>query len=111
MPWRRGPERVVMDEAGVRRLEGDRVVEAVDWSNLASVAVRTTSVGPFGEDVYWLLVGADGQGVAVPQGAAPEGLLDRLRTLPGFDSSAVIAAMGSTSYRLFHCWGDPLVER
>jgi hypothetical protein len=111
MPWRRGPERVVVDEAGVRRFKGGRVVETINWSDLASVAIRTTSAGPFGEDVYWLLVGTNGTGVAIPQGAAPEGLLDRLQTLPGFDSSAVIAAMGSTSYQLFHCWGEPLAER
>ena len=111
MPWRREPERVAIDEDGVRRFKGDRVVEAVSWSDLASVAIRTTSGGPFGEDVYWLLVGRDGRGVAVPQGTAPEGLLDRLQALPDFDSSAVIEAMGSTSYRLFHCWGEPVEEK
>jgi hypothetical protein len=100
-----------MDEDGVRRFKGDQVAEAVNWTDLKSVAIRTTSAGPFGEDVYWLLVGTDGRGVAVPQGAAPEGFLARLQALPGFDSSAVIEAMGSTSYRLFHCWGEPVEER
>jgi hypothetical protein len=110
MPWRRGPERVVMDEVGVRRLRGDKV-ESIIWADLTSVAIRTTNAGPFGEDVYWLLVDGNRRGVAVPQGAAPEGFLGRMQALPGFDSDAVITAMGSTSDRLFHCWGTPLSEQ
>lgn len=100
-----------MDDMGVRRLHGEKIVESVEWSHLTSVAIRTTSGGPFGEDVYWLLMSDDQRGVAVPQGIAPDGLLDRLRALPDFDDAAVIAAMGSTSHRLFHCWGEPVAER
>ena len=85
-------------------MHGDQPVESVTWADLAAVDLRTTGSGPFAEDVFWLLSSQAGGGVAVPQGHMPEGLLERLQRLPGFDNSALIEAMGSTSDQLFHCW-------
>jgi hypothetical protein len=103
--WRsKLPPRVEMDQVGVRRFNGEKQVESVLWSDLASVKIRTTGHGPFSEDVFFLLVGHDGTGVAVGQGSMPDGLLQRLRDLPGFSDSRLIAAMGCTDDQLFDCW-------
>jgi hypothetical protein len=96
-----------MDETGVRRYRGDEVTEELAWADLVRVEVVTTSAGPFADDVFWLLAGADGTGVAVPSEQAPEGLLERLQALPGFDDMAVIQAMGSTGDARFTCWERP----
>jgi hypothetical protein len=65
----------------------------------------TTDHGPFVDDVFWLLIGEDGKGCAVPSEAeGMKALLERLQRLPGFDNEAVIAAMGSTSNARFRVW-------
>ncbi|MDB6074411.1 MAG: hypothetical protein JWO89_2051, partial [Verrucomicrobiaceae bacterium] len=44
----------------------------------------------------------------IPQGATGDGeLLELLQTLPGFDSMALIDAMGSTECRQFLVWKKP----
>ena len=82
----------------------DGKVERIQWSDLQKVEVITTSDGPFAPDVFWLLDGT-AEGCAVPSGATGEKeLLERLQALPGFDNSAVIAAMSCASDRRFLCW-------
>lgn len=82
----------------------DGRVERVGWDELQKVEVLTTSAGPFTADVFWGLIGTDG-GCCIPQGATGEKeLLQRLQALPGFDNSAFIEAMGSTSEARFLCW-------
>jgi hypothetical protein len=95
---------IEMDEAGVRKVTGEKVLEAVAWDVLNKVEILTTSDGPWGEDMFWVLHGADSTGVIVPSGMAPEGLVARLQALPGFDNEAVIEASGSTSRATFACW-------
>lgn len=101
---RKGPTCVAMDADGVRRLHGGRVVETVAWADLALVDVVTTDQGPAADDVIWLLCAHDGTGVAVPSEQAPDGFLERLQQLPGFDNEAVIQAMGSVTDARFRCW-------
>lgn len=103
---RRKPWGIQMDDVGVRRVHGDTTVESVAWADLAAVDIRTTAGGPFAEDVFWLLSSQTGGGVAVPPGHMPEGLLERLQALPGFDNGALIEAMSCTSNQLFHCWSS-----
>ena len=96
---------VVVDEVGVRRDLGRGKREEITWDELHEVCVVTTSGGPFEEDVYWLLVGADDRGCAVPQSdPASAAILDRVQRLPGFDHRALIMAMGSTDDAQFVCW-------
>ena len=96
---------VTFDDTGVRRVTPDGRVEEVLWNDLVEVRIVTTSEGPFAEDVFWLLIGADGNnGVAVPGSAATGDLLDRLQALPGFDHEQMIVAMGSTDEAQFICW-------
>jgi hypothetical protein len=101
---RRATGSIVMDEAGIRRLVGDQITEQIDWDRLLSVDIVTTADGPANEDVFFLLGGADGLGVAVPSGAAPPGFVERLQQLKGFDNEVLIRAMGSTADARFHCW-------
>ena len=96
---------VTFDATGVRRVTPDGFVEEVLWDDLLEVRIVTTAEGPFNEDVFWLLVGADGNnGVAVPGSAATDDLLDRLQALLGFDNEQMILAMGSTDEAQFICW-------
>ena len=46
----------------------DGSTESVRWDDLQRVAIQTTDQGPWFEDVWWVLVGAEG-GCLVPQGA------------------------------------------
>ena len=100
------PMHVEVDDEGVRRARGRVRIEEVRWDQLRAVHIRTTTAGPYAEDVFWLLSGSEGKGVAVPQEQMPDGLLARLQALPGFDNEAVIHAMGSTDSRLYRCWGE-----
>jgi hypothetical protein len=95
---------VTFDDTAVRRVSPEGRVEQVTWENLAEVRIVTTGEGPFSEDVYWLLVGSDGTGVAVPSSSATDELVERLQALPGFDNEEMIRAMGSTDEGHFTCW-------
>jgi hypothetical protein len=97
-----------IDDHGVRRELPDGTVEQVAWDGLRAVAVLTTSDGPFVEDVFFVLVGPDGTGCIVPQGA-PESthLLERLQRLPGFDNEALSRAMCSVQEASFICLRRP----
>jgi hypothetical protein len=99
-------ERVAFDDQGVTRTFVDGRTERVRWDELQTVLIVTTDEGPWSDDVFWMLVGADGRsGCAVPQGVEGSSeLLERLQQLPGFDNAAVIQAMGSTENANFVCW-------
>ena len=96
--------RVEFDDVGVTRYVASGETEHVTWDELEEVGIMTTSEGPFVEDVFWMLIGRDGNGCAVPGGLLPDGLLARLQRLPGFDNIAVCEAMGSCDDASFLCW-------
>lgn len=99
-------DQITITEDGVSRVRPDGVEEKIRWDDLHEVSVLTTDEVPWQEDVYFLLIGADGKaGCAVPQSSKGcDQLLKRLQELPGFDNEAVIRAMGSTSDAKFVCW-------
>jgi hypothetical protein len=102
------PDRVVVDQVGVARRLPDGRQEAVRWDDLVEVAIRTTPQGPWQEDVFFLLTGRDGGGVAVPHGEAVQrDLLGWLQALPGFDNQQVVEAMGCAEDAMFVCWRRP----
>jgi hypothetical protein len=102
------PDRVVVDQVGVRRWLPDGRQEAVRWDDLVEVAIRTTPEGPWQEDVFFLLTGRGGGGVAVPHGEAVErDLLGWLQALPGFDNERVVEAMTWAEDAMFVCWRRP----
>ena len=100
--FRRAPVVELSDE-GVRRRTGRGETEEVRWTELIAVEVVTTDDGPAAEDVFFVLHGSAG-GCVVPQGQMPEGLLERLQALPGFDNEVLIEAMASVDHATFTCW-------
>jgi hypothetical protein len=96
---------VTIDDWGVTRVACD-LSEAVAWDDLAWVAIKTTEDGPFGEDFFFLLGGADGKGVVIPNALATDvNLLATLQArLPGLDNEQVILASGSTASAMFTIW-------
>lgn len=105
----RPPDRVSFTDEVVSRIRADGVEERIRWDDLHEVGILTTDDGPMREDVFFVLISADGKsGCAVPQGAEGcEQLLARLQQLPGFDNEAVIKAMGSSCNAKFVCWKRP----
>ena len=100
---------VTVDAEGVswRRPHGQ--VESVRWVDLGAVIVETNDTGPWGIDVWWLLLGKDAAGTptgcVIPQGATGETeLLEALQHLPGFDNRALGDAMACTDNRRVLCW-------
>lgn len=90
----------------VTRVRPDGVEETIRWDDLHEVEIATTDEGPWQDDVFFLLIAADGKsGCVIPQSAdGSKELLERLQQLPGFDSGAVVEAMVSTSKAMFPCW-------
>src|SRR5688500_7582906 len=103
---RRPVERLDIADAGVVRHLVDGREELIDWKDVASVRVITTSDGPWSEDLYVCLEADDGGGCAVPNGlAAP--LMGYLTRLPGFDVDTLMRAFASTNDAHFVCWQRP----
>jgi hypothetical protein len=98
--------RVTYDESRIEHRRPDGATESVAWSALSGVELFTTAEGPWSEDVFLALLGAESKAVCIiPQ--ASEGfhlLVKRLVTLPGFDNQELIAAMGSTGNARFVYW-------
>ncbi len=99
-------DRVAFNEDAVTRARPDGAEETIRWADLHEVGILTTDEGPLEEDVFFLLMAADGKsGCCVPQSAdGSEELFERLQQLPGFDNEAVFKAMGSTAKARFVCW-------
>jgi hypothetical protein len=106
---RREVETVQVDDVGILRVEGS-VREEVRWDSATEIKIITTNAGPYGEDVFFVLVGSDGKGCLVPHAAAVRTkLLEALQVrFPNLDDAAVIAAMGSTSNNSFLLWRSPV---
>ncbi len=95
---------VVFDELGVTSCWPDGTAQDIRWDELTAVDLVTTDVGPFLDDVFWVLRGEDRECV-VPNGVEGcQELMQRLQELPGFNSQAVIDAMCCTSNARFFAW-------
>jgi hypothetical protein len=90
----------------VRKRGADLGPAPLDWESVTEIKLITTDAGPYGEDVFFVLIGSDGKGCLVPHAAAVRTkLLEALQTrFPNLDDAAVIAAMGSTSNNSFLLW-------
>jgi hypothetical protein len=105
-PKPKARDSVTFTDDSVRRVRADGVTETIRWDDVHEVGILTTDEGPWQEDVFFLLIAADGKsGCCVPQSSdGSKQLLERLQQLPGFDNEAVIKGMGSTSNGKFVCW-------
>jgi hypothetical protein len=101
---RRPPDSLEVTHEEVKRTFGDGRVEAVRWDRLTAVLIKTTSEGPFAEDIFFVLVESPESGCVVPQSLATDELVSRLQSLPGFDNAQMIEAMGSTAESDFVVW-------
>lgn len=96
--------RLEVTETEVAVIGADGRRHAVALATLESVVLETNDSGPWGADVWTVLVGPDGA-CPVPQGArGEEALWPLFRSLPGFDFSAVSEAMCCTENRRFVAW-------
>jgi hypothetical protein len=97
---------VTVSPSEVRVTHPKRAPEAVAFADLAEVQIVTNEAGPFGTDVWWLLVGRkENTGCSFPSGASGErAVLEMVQGLPGFDNEVFIQAMGSAFHARFTCW-------
>jgi hypothetical protein len=95
---------VEFDPFEVRCLRPGGLVERLSWTELRAVLLETNASGPWGVDVYWVLVGERGGCVVPLDAAGGEGLLEHLQKLPGFDNESVIQAMACCEVNRFVCW-------
>jgi hypothetical protein len=110
-PWLRRKlkeETVQIDETGVRRKAG-AIREQIQWPEVIEIRIITTDEGPFQVDVFFALVGSDGNGCLIPHDAAERtGLLEELQSrFPDLDNEIVIKAMGCASNNDFLIWKKP----
>jgi len=103
MPEAKFIVRIENNEVINERPEGK--TERVSLAELKAVIIETNDTGPWGTDVWWILVGTDTAGCVFPGGATGEKeILEAMQKLPGFDNEAFIQAMTSTSNQRFLCW-------
>lgn len=99
-----GPGMVVIEEGRISYF-GPQGGAILALDGLVGVDIVTTSEGPYGDDVFWVLTDETGQMASIPNGAQDsEKLLDTLGSLEGFSHMAVVSAMGSTREARFEIW-------
>jgi hypothetical protein len=110
LPWPtpRRRENVQVDDTGVIVFT-NKGRDELRWDEVTRAHIITTSAGPWGEDVFFVLEGTEGKGCAVPHDAAVRTkLLQEMQArFEGIDDRKVIEAMGSTSRATFIIWENP----
>jgi hypothetical protein len=97
------PVTVEIDDEGITLTRG-ATSQRITWHDLSLVAIMTTGVGPFGNDFFWILEGANKRLAVANTTAGAQDLLAALQDLPDFDNMAVLNASGSAEDRIFLCW-------
>lgn len=102
---------VKISDSEIANTRPDGVIERIQLKDLKEVVVLTNSLGPWGADVWWHLIGKDADSRCVFPGGATgeEDAIKYLQQLPGFDNGTLIKAMGSTSEGKFVCWNAGMV--
>jgi hypothetical protein len=97
---------VEANDERVATVDPDGRLATIAMRDLYRVVIETNDSGPFGEDVWWLLLGPNERvAVRFPQSADGErGAVDVLLKLPNFDYEQMITAMGSTDHAFFPVW-------
>ncbi|MBL9064980.1 MAG: hypothetical protein JNN10_01655 [Sphingopyxis sp.] len=97
---------VAIDDDVLTMTDGQGEKSACPLSDVTGIAVETNDSGPWGSDVWWMFFGPNGRlNLTFPQGATGEdAVLDRIKKLPGFDHTEMIAAMASTDNSTFIVW-------
>lgn len=97
---------VTTDSTAIQICDDKGETKALAWDDLSAILIETNDSGPWGADVWWLLLGADDHvACAYPQGATGEAAaLDIFMALEGFDHAQMTAAMGSAENAIFPVW-------
>lgn len=78
--------------------------QSLAFAQITDVSVETNCLGPFVEDVFWL-INRETEAVRIPQCSPVFAvLLKQFELLEGFDWDAFGRSMGSTDDALFPCW-------
>jgi hypothetical protein len=93
----------VLDEQGVRRIAADGTEASLAWADLREVRIVTQPAKSLSEGVRFELRSGAAT-LSIPRPEATQGFIDRLQELPGFDTEALIEAIGSTAEAEFVCW-------
>ncbi|MCI4661072.1 MAG: hypothetical protein MRY63_04525 [Neomegalonema sp.] len=104
------PGVVMIDERQIAYLTPNDPREGgiVSLESLTAVDIHTNALGPFAEDLFWILEDESGKILRIPQGAAgSDALLPSLEALPGLNHAAILDAMGSTKDAVFTIWRRP----
>ncbi len=81
--------------------------DEIALDQIIEIAVVTTDEGPFVDDVFVVLKGAQNE-ITIPQEAENfEALFDVFKKFEGFNYEAFIEAMSSTENAKFVCWTKP----
>jgi hypothetical protein len=95
---------VEFDEKIIRCKKPDGSTEQVTWDEFHKLEIHTNSLGPFVDDVYFVLHGAN-NGCYIPQGGTNVSeLLEKLYKLPNFNSENFGKAMSFTDDNIFIIW-------
>lgn len=79
-------------------------LDAIPWSDLIEVKIRTTDDGPWGEDVFWEFHLADSYFELPGAWISGDDLSHIAERLWGLDYPKVIEAMASTDHAEFVVW-------
>ena len=82
----------------------DGVETSVPWAELVRVEIHTTNAGPFGADVWWVLIGTSGTCKYPSAATGNAEVLKHLQELEGFDDMLVVLAMGNVGNGCVVCW-------
>lgn len=106
-PFRKKRTCVKFDEQTIVCHYSNGRTEAIRWTDLREVSIRTTDDGPFVDDLFWILKSAAADCIVPSEAVGVQELLIRLQQLPGFDHQAVIRAATTTEDATFLCWQKP----
>jgi hypothetical protein len=97
---------IVVEEDRLRVADPRGQTSEVAWGAIERVVIRTTDLGPFAPDVFWLIDPIEEETIVIPGNATGESeMLGAMQQrLPGFRNDQLTEAMTSTSNREFVVW-------
>lgn len=97
-------QKVRLADGKIELEQHDGIVH-IPIADLTALTIETNDLGPFLEDVFWVLDVEGGSVYRVPIGMDPDGVfMDVTSQLEGASFEAVIAAQTSTDNAIFPVW-------
>ncbi len=95
---------VKVDDSGVVFVRSSRVREAVPWTDIVRIVIRTTDQGPFDDDVFLVVETCTTSFWIAQSGPDAGALLQWFQQWDGFRNEPVIEAMSCCENAEFVCW-------